>query len=136
MTGSAILVDATRPDDRDDSRQHVQETLAERIQLPVVPKSSYQAIRSVVDPLSAVVLLVACAPLLFAVWSAVRLSSPGPALFRQKRTGKHGKPFIILKFRTMRPEAPAYSVKVADHDPHITRLGRFLRQSGLDELPQ
>ena len=136
MTGLAWQVQKRQPGAAEDSGQLNQETMPEITALPVVPKARYQAIRTAVDPLSAAFLLVVCAPLMLAVWSAIRLSSPGPALFRQRRAGKHGKPFTILKFRTMRPDAPAYSVKVADHDPHITTVGRFLRRSGLDELPQ
>lgn len=78
--------------------------------------------------------LVLLAPtLLFAaVW--VRLDSPGPVLFRQTRVGRFGVPFTIHKFRTMRVE-PGAAITVGE-DPRITRSGRFLRQTKLDELPQ
>lgn len=78
--------------------------------------------------------LVLLAPtLLFAaVW--VRVDSPGPVLFRQTRVGRFGKPFTIHKFRTMRVE-PGAAITVGE-DPRITRSGRFLRQTKLDELPQ
>jgi lipopolysaccharide/colanic/teichoic acid biosynthesis glycosyltransferase len=81
-------------------------------------------------------LLIACAPVLAVIAVAICVDSPGPALFRQKRIGKHGKPFTIVKFRTLHVDAPAYSLKVADHHSTITRVGQFLRRSGLDELPQ
>jgi len=77
-------------------------------------------------------LLLAPLLLLAAVW--VRLDSPGPALFRQTRVGRFGVPFIIHKFRTMRVE-PGAAITVGA-DPRITRSGRFLRASKLDELPQ
>jgi lipopolysaccharide/colanic/teichoic acid biosynthesis glycosyltransferase len=99
-------------------------------------RSKYRGVRSVLDWAFAAVLLVVCAPLLAAIAIAIKCESKGPALFRQMRVGKDGKPFTIVKFRTMRVEAPAYSIKVADHSPDITGLGGFLRRTGLDELPQ
>ncbi|PTT88520.1 sugar transferase [Pelomonas sp. HMWF004] len=73
-------------------------------------------------------------PVLLSVATWVRLDSPGPALFRQTRVGRLGRPFTIHKFRTMRVEAgAAITVGV---DPRITRAGRWLRASKLDELPQ
>jgi lipopolysaccharide/colanic/teichoic acid biosynthesis glycosyltransferase len=85
--------------------------------------------------------LLLLAPLLLALALWIRLDSPGPALFRQRRVGRHGVPFAILKFRTMRRQASA-AAGTADaqltvgQDPRITRAGRFLRRSKLDELPQ
>lgn len=68
---------------------------------------------------------------------AIRLGSPGPALFRQRRAGRRGKPFALLKFRTMRADVDPYgqSPRSAD-DPRLTPLGRWLRERSLDELPQ
>jgi len=81
--------------------------------------------------------LVALSPLLLLVAVAVRISSPGPALFRQIRTGQFGRPFRILKFRSMRP-APAGkgALLTATGDPRITGLGYWLRKTKIDELPQ
>jgi lipopolysaccharide/colanic/teichoic acid biosynthesis glycosyltransferase len=81
-------------------------------------------------------LLVASAPFLAIIAVAISVDSPGPALFRQKRIGRHGKPFTIVKFRTLHIDAPTYSLKVAEQHSTVTRIGRFLRRSGLDELPQ
>jgi lipopolysaccharide/colanic/teichoic acid biosynthesis glycosyltransferase len=67
---------------------------------------------------------------------AIRIGSPGPVLFRQRRVGLRGRPFTIYKFRTMSVDAPAYSYKVPMSDERITRVGVWLRRSGLDELPQ
>lgn len=78
--------------------------------------------------------LALLAPLLLAVALWVRLDSPGPALFRQTRVGRHGVPFTIHKFRTMRV-VPGAEITVGA-DPRITRAGRLLRQTKLDELPQ
>lgn len=84
------------------------------------------------------VALVALAPVLALVALAIRLDSPGPALFRQERVGKGFRPFRILKFRTMVVDAPKLGgpLTAGDRDPRITRTGRFLRASKLDELPQ
>ncbi len=69
---------------------------------------------------------------------AVRCDSKGPALFRQKRVGRKKKPFTLLKFRTMRTDAPhdapTHELKDAEHC--ITKVGRFLRKTSLDEIPQ
>jgi lipopolysaccharide/colanic/teichoic acid biosynthesis glycosyltransferase len=68
---------------------------------------------------------------------AIRLSSRGPALFRQQRAGWRGKPFTLLKFRTMRADVDPYGPSPGGKaDPRLTRLGRWLRELSLDELPQ
>ncbi len=85
----------------------------------------------------AVPLLVGLAPVLALVAIAVRLDSPGPALFRQRRVGRGSGEFTILKFRTMRVGTPDLaSHLVGPGSERVTRLGRFLRRSSLDELPQ
>jgi exopolysaccharide biosynthesis polyprenyl glycosylphosphotransferase len=93
-------------------------------------------------------LLIACSPLMLACAAAVRLSSPGPALFQQVRVGQDGQEFTLHKFRSMvidaerrlgglrqRNEADGLLFKLRD-DPRVTRVGRFLRAWSLDELPQ
>jgi len=93
------------------------------------------------DLLIASALLLLLSPLLLACALAVRRSSPGPVLFRQRRLGLHGRPFWLLKFRSMihnapevrNPDGSAYS---GAGDPRVTPVGRFLRQTSLDELPQ
>ena len=99
-------------------------------------RSAYRFVRSVADRVLAGILLIPCLPLVAAIAAIVRIDSPGPALFRQRRIGKDGKSFTILKFRTLRAEAPTSSLKISHEDPHITRVGGFLRRTGLDELPQ
>jgi lipopolysaccharide/colanic/teichoic acid biosynthesis glycosyltransferase len=67
----------------------------------------------------------------------IRLDSAGPALFMQERLGKNGKPFIMIKFRSMRVDAEVNGPQWADkNDCRCTKVGRFLRKSRLDELPQ
>ena len=79
--------------------------------------------------------VVAAAPLLVATAALVKLSSPGPVIFRQQRVGKGGKPFELWKFRTMRP-ATGGPLVTAGGDSRITPIGRLLRKSKLDELPE
>ncbi len=91
-------------------------------------------IKRLFDVVVSAVALVLCAPLLAAIAVAIRLEDRGPVLFRQERTGRGGRSFRIHKFRTMRP-GPGAAV-TSDNDDRITRVGRFLRASKLDELPQ
>lgn len=79
--------------------------------------------------------LVALAPVFGAVALAVKVDSAGPVFFRQERVGLDGKPFRIHKFRTMANKKPRINVSAAG-DPRVTRVGRVLRKSKLDELPQ
>lgn len=78
------------------------------------------------------------APILALTALAVRVESPGPILFRQRRVGQFGREFLIYKFRSMRADAERLSgpVWAQEGDPRVTRIGRFLRRSRLDELPQ
>lgn len=81
--------------------------------------------------------LVLAAPLMALVALAVRFDSPGPVLYRQERAGEFGKPFTILKFRSMRTDAEKHGAQfAADADPRVTRVGNFIRKTRLDELPQ
>ncbi len=82
-------------------------------------------------------LALAWLPMLL-IAAAIRLTSKGPALFQQERIGLHGKPFIMLKFRTMRdaPVIPGSCRQATRHDPRVTRVGAWLRQTSCDELPQ
>jgi lipopolysaccharide/colanic/teichoic acid biosynthesis glycosyltransferase len=94
-------------------------------------------LKRVFDVLAATLLLVILSPLLAAIAIATRLTSPGPAIFRQERAGKNGKPFIFYKFRTMRPNIDPFGPSPKSHaDPRLTRFGRWLREYSLDELPQ
>jgi lipopolysaccharide/colanic/teichoic acid biosynthesis glycosyltransferase len=91
---------------------------------------------------AAVFVLILLFPLLCALWLWVRLDSPGPAIFRQTRVGAAGRPFHILKFRSMyeggEDGVPQHRRAVVESglDPRITRAGRILRRTSLDEFPQ
>lgn len=94
-------------------------------------------LRRAFDQTAAALGLVALSPLLLVVAVAIATGSPGPVFFRQERIGRHGVPFRIFKFRTMRVDAEAVGGQLTvEGDPRITRVGRFLRASKLDELPQ
>lgn len=89
------------------------------------------------DLLASLMLLVILHPLMALIALAIRLDSPGPSLFRQKRNGEGGKTFTIYKFRTMYESSTEEGNMWTDtNDPRITRIGRFLRVTRLDELPQ
>jgi lipopolysaccharide/colanic/teichoic acid biosynthesis glycosyltransferase len=93
------------------------------------------ALRRLLDVTVAGVLLLVLAPLLGVLALLVRATSTGPALFRQIRVGRNGRPFVLLKLRTMRADAPGPAI-TSGGDPRITRFGAWLRRAKLDELPQ
>ena len=110
----------------------------------------HRLLKSTVDRIIGAAALLALLPALVAVGIAVRLTSPGPALYRQRRTGRSGREFVLYKFRTMHVGADAVVAQLASqndhandgvlfkmrHDPRLTRLGRWLRRYSIDELPQ
>jgi lipopolysaccharide/colanic/teichoic acid biosynthesis glycosyltransferase len=93
-------------------------------------------IKRALDMAVAGTVLVVGAPLLALVSAAIRLDSPGPVLFRQTRVGRGRRPIETLKLRTMTVEAGQGLQITARGDPRVTRVGRFLRKTKLDELPQ
>lgn len=89
------------------------------------------------DLVAAALILVLCAPLLLLVAALIRLDSPGPVLFRQRRYGFNQQAFRIFKFRTMTTtDDGAVIVQAKRDDPRVTRIGRILRRYNIDELPQ
>lgn len=95
-------------------------------------------VKGIEDRLLALVILVLISPLLLAIALAVKLSSPGPVLFKQKRHGWDGEEIKVYKFRSMKAhvEPEGLVTQATRQDPRITRLGGFLRRTSLDELPQ
>jgi exopolysaccharide biosynthesis polyprenyl glycosylphosphotransferase len=113
------------------------------------PETSWQIItKLLLDFFGALALIVATSPLMLGIAVLVKLTSPGPILFRQQRSGLNGAPFEILKFRTMSTNAEQLKHELAamnemsgpvfkvTNDPRITRFGKWLRKYSLDELPQ
>lgn len=111
----------------------------------------YDSVKRILDIFAALILIVLFLPVWLIVPILIALDSPGPIVYRQKRVGKNGKPFKIIKFRTMIKNADDYWKKnpklyekfkklswklTLDEDPRITKLGRILRQTSIDEFPQ
>jgi exopolysaccharide biosynthesis polyprenyl glycosylphosphotransferase len=113
------------------------------------PQASWQSVmKQVIDFAIALVMAVMLTPVFAVVAVMIKLTSPGPILFKQKRCGLNGQPFTIFKFRTMRTDAeqrkhelaamnemsgPVFKIK---NDPRITPIGKFLRKFSIDEFPQ
>ncbi len=155
-TQSQTTPDALAPGGTDPIIQQAMEEfeggLARVTVLRVRPQWDTAAIRERLwDVVLASIALVALSPLFLLAAILTRYKSPGPLIFRQKRLGKHGVPFDILKFRSMRIDAEKFLREHADlyrryvannfkldlwEDPRISPCGRFLRRSKLDELPQ
>lgn len=97
-------------------------------------------LKAVEDRVLGAIILLAIWPVMLAIAIAVKLSGPGPVLFRQRRSGFNNNEFTLYKFRTMvfdgEEEEADRIVQARRDDPRVTRIGRFLRQTSLDELPQ
>lgn len=134
--------------------KHLLESLTGRVELEhlsensfgsLAPRHDYMVLKTGLDWLIALVMGVLLLPFLLIVALLVRLTSPGPALFRQERIGYQGQPFTVYKFRTMKVAQPDANPSMGDarnlaitreRDQRITPIGRFLRTSRIDELPQ
>jgi lipopolysaccharide/colanic/teichoic acid biosynthesis glycosyltransferase len=99
---------------------------------------SLRLIKRSMDLAVAVPLCVMLAPVFAMLAAAIKLESPGPVFFRQHRFGQGMRPFTIFKFRSLRHNVPdpRERYEMLEHDPRITRVGAFLRNTSLDELPQ
>jgi exopolysaccharide biosynthesis polyprenyl glycosylphosphotransferase len=95
-----------------------------------------KATRRICDIAAALAAIICLAPILLIAALAIKLDSPGPAIFRQRRIGMSGRPFVIYKFRTMVAEDGAKIAQAQHNDARVTKVGRLLRQSSIDELPQ
>ena len=100
-----------------------------------MPAVANAALRRLLDVTVAGALLLVVAPLLAVLALLARATSPGTALFRQTRIGRNGRPFVLLKLRTMRASTSGPAITYGA-DPRITPLGAWLRRTKLDELPQ
>jgi exopolysaccharide biosynthesis polyprenyl glycosylphosphotransferase len=124
-------------------------TACPRLVVPSPAWASWQRVaKRALDITVAATLLVLAAPLMLLIALAIKLDSPGPVIFRQRRVGKDGRLFTFYKFRGMVADAEARLHEVAHlnevngpifksrRDPRVTRVGRVLRRTSLDELPQ
>jgi undecaprenyl phosphate N,N'-diacetylbacillosamine 1-phosphate transferase len=104
------------------------------VQVQSVPR----LIKEIIDQSLGWLVLIILSPLVWLIAGLIRLETPGPAFFRQERIGKDGLPFVAYKFRSMVDHAASLGLghNVTAHDARITRTGRFLRHTSLDELPQ
>lgn len=129
--------------------KQLRESLTGRVQIEhlsensfgsLLPNLAYRKIKRAVDISMSLVLIPVLLPAMIVAAIAIKFDSPGPAFFRQMRMGYRGRPFRVLKFRTMRHEpehSDQRSAAITDEqDSRITRVGRFLRRSRIDELPQ
>jgi exopolysaccharide biosynthesis polyprenyl glycosylphosphotransferase len=97
----------------------------------------YRIAKRALDAVGSVIGCIVLAPLMAIIAVAIKLDSKGPALFAQTRVGLNGKPFLMFKFRTMHIGTPRYArTPLEQDDPRITRVGRWLRRTSFDELPQ
>jgi lipopolysaccharide/colanic/teichoic acid biosynthesis glycosyltransferase len=118
-------------------------------------RRAWPAVKRGLDIAISLAVLLVLAPVLAVIAVAIKLDSPGPVLFRQRRLGRNMAPFTMLKFRTMHPEVPSdpharyiaalaggngngngNGLKKLTADPRVTRVGRVLRRLSIDELPQ
>lgn len=134
--------------------KHLIESLTGRVELEhlsetsfgtLSPPTVYMLPKHVIDRLAAAIALLLLSPLMLIVAILVRRDSPGPAIFKQERIGFRGVPFTVYKFRTMRirpvevdaqPSGARNAAITRTNDDRVTHLGRFLRRSRIDELPQ
>ena len=112
------------------------------------PSRRYLVSKRILDIVVSFTALIVAAPILLACALAIRLETPGPVMFSQKRTGRAGRRFQMWKFRTMVANAEELKAELAHlnilpppdfkipNDPRVTKVGRFLRATSLDELPQ
>jgi lipopolysaccharide/colanic/teichoic acid biosynthesis glycosyltransferase len=112
------------------------------------PSRRYLVSKRILDIVVSVTALIVAAPILLACALAIRLETPGPVMFAQKRTGRGGRRFPMWKFRTMVANAEELKAELAHlnilpppdfkipNDPRVTKVGKFLRATSLDELPQ
>jgi lipopolysaccharide/colanic/teichoic acid biosynthesis glycosyltransferase len=98
---------------------------------------AYEITKRVFDLVGSLVAIIIALPLMIVIAIGIRFGSAGPAIFRQQRAGKGGVSFTLLKFRTMRTDADPFGPSPkSGQDPRLTALGKCLRETSLDELPQ
>ncbi len=113
------------------------ESVAQNLYVEAATPWHYALVKRVADVVLSMLLLLALVPLLLLIAVLIRLDSPGPVLFVQKRVGVKGTLFDMYKFRSMHAYVERYEASpTTSDDPRITRVGRLLRRTSFDELPQ
>jgi exopolysaccharide biosynthesis WecB/TagA/CpsF family protein len=120
-----------------------------RMRMPAARDRTLTIGKRLLDTIAAGAAILALSPALILTALAIRLESPGPVIFRQQRIGRDGRPFTMLKFRSMFVDAEARKAALLEnnemaggvifkmkHDPRVTRVGSFIRRTSIDELPQ
>ena len=117
--------------------------LNEHSGIPLISKNSgsqslfYLLSKRLLDIIIVIICMFLTLPFWLLIGVIIKIDSPGPVLFKQKRIGQNGKSFLIFKFRSMFLDTPEYAhCPTTDTDPRITKVGRWLRKTSIDELPQ
>ena len=112
--------------------------LAEACRAQDTRNLGYRAFKRAFDIVGSLLLIICTLPIMLFCALGVRLSSPGPIIFKQQRVGRNKKPFYMYKFRTMEQQSEEEEKKAwtVRDDPRVTGIGKFLRRTSLDELPQ
>lgn len=117
-------------------------TIADLGGLPLVTVRDYAlqgwklAVKRIVDVVFSAIILVLVSPLMLLMATLIKIESKGPVFFSQNRMGLDAKPFRMVKFRSMRQDAEKHATWTKKDDPRVTRMGRFIRKTSLDEFPQ
>jgi lipopolysaccharide/colanic/teichoic acid biosynthesis glycosyltransferase len=121
--------------DRGDSGRPIDPALYPDLLISGRRRRALLVVKRMIDIVGSALALTLCMPLLYAIGIAIKLTSNGPVLFRQRRVGQFGERFTMLKFRSMYSNNDRDVYKITN-DSRITRVGKFLRRTSLDELPQ
>lgn len=126
--------------------QRVRESMTGRVQVnrlsennagALLPSPTYAVLKRIIDLIGSISALAPVLPIMAATAIAIRIDSPGPAIFKQTRVGLGNRDFVVYKFRSMRTDSEDKGAQfAATSDARITRVGRFIRKTRIDELPQ